>query len=212
MLRVGLTGGIASGKSTVSRMLAERGVPLIDADLIAREVVAPGTDGLSEVAAAFGGEILAGDGSLDRKKLGERVFADPEERKRLEAILHPRIQEEQHRRLDALEAAGREAFAVVDAAVMIESGGWTRFDVLVVVSCSEAQQIERLMARDGIGNLAARHRILVQMPLTEKVKLADRVIDNSGTIAETEGQVEELADWLGEMAGPKGGKKSGGGD
>lgn len=212
MLRVGLTGGIASGKSTVSRMLAERGVPLIDADLIAREVVAPGTDGLSEVAAAFGVEILAGDGSLDRKKLGEHVFADPEERKRLEVILHPRIQEEQHRRLDALEAAGREAFAVVDAAVMIESGGWTRFDVLVVVGCSEAQQIERLMARDGIGNLAARHRILAQMPLTEKVKLADRVIDNSGTIAETEGQVEELADWLGEMAGPKGGKKSGGGD
>ena len=196
MLRVGLTGGIASGKSTVSRMLAEKGIPVIDADAIAREVVEPGSEGLAEVAGAFGPGVLTPKGRLDRARLGERIFSDGAERRKLESILHPRIIGEQDRRLDGLERRGEAPFAVVDAALMIESGGYRRFDVLVVVDCPEAQQIERLRARNGLDAAAAAARIKAQMPLSEKVKLADRVIDNGGSVLETRALVDSLVEWL----------------
>ncbi|OGL69017.1 MAG: dephospho-CoA kinase [Candidatus Tectomicrobia bacterium RIFCSPLOWO2_12_FULL_69_37] len=195
MLRVGLTGGIASGKSGVSRVLVRRGIPVIDADQVARELVAPGSDALREIVEAFGREILDPGGALDRSRLGAIVFSDEPKRRRLEAILHPRIRAEQDRRLRKLEGEGAPV-AVVDAALMVEGGGWRRFDLLVVVDSREEDQIARLRERNGLGEGAARARVRTQMPLAEKVKFADRVVDNRGSLAELEAQAEALADWL----------------
>ena len=195
MLRVGLTGGIASGKSGVSRVLVRRGIPVIDADQIARELVAPGSDALREIVEAFGREILDPGGALDRSRLGAIVFSDEPKRRRLEAILHPRIRAEQDRRLRKLEGEGAPV-AVVDAALMVEGGGWRRFDLLVVVDSREEDQIARLRERNGLGEGAARARVRTQIPLAEKVKFADRVVDNRGSLAELEAQAEALADWL----------------
>lgn len=202
MLRVGLTGGVASGKSTVSRVLARRGIPVIDADQISRELVAPGSDALREIVEAFGEGVLAPDGSLDRARLGGLVFSDEPRRRRLEEILHPRIRAEQDRRLRILEEEGITV-AVVDAALMVESGGWKRFDLLVVVDCGEEDQVARLRRRGGLDEAAARARVRAQMPLSEKVRYADRVIDNRGSLEELEARAEELAEWLRERARTK---------
>lgn len=196
MRKVGLTGGIASGKSTVSGMFTELGVPVIDADLIAREVVAPGSRALEAVIDAFGEEVLTEEKSLNRARLGEIVFSDPAKKKVLEGILHPEIIAEQDRRLRDLEREGRTAVAIVDAAVMIESGSWKRFDALVVVDCDESQQISRLRRRNGMNEEEAVKRVHAQMPLAEKVKYADHVIDNRGSIDDTRKQVEELLESL----------------
>ncbi len=196
MRRIGLTGGIASGKSTVSAMLREMGVPVVDADVIAREVVAPGSTALEEIVAAFGEGVLTREKTLDRARLGEIIFRDPAKKEILERILHPRIIAEQDRRLDALEAAGETPCAVVDAALMIESGGWKRFDAIVVVDCDEAQQIARLRSRNEMSEAEAMRRIGAQMPLREKVGYADYVIDNRGSVAETLRQVEALLESL----------------
>ena len=195
MLRVGLTGGIASGKSGVSRVLVRRGIPVIDADQVARELVAPGSDALREIVETFGREVLDPGGALDRSRLGAIVFSDEPKRRRLEAILHPRIRAEQDRRLRKLEGEGAPV-AVVDAALMVEGGGWRRFDLLVVVDSREEDQIARLRERNGLGEGAARARVRTQIPLAEKVKFADRVVDNRGSLAELEAQAEALADWL----------------
>ena len=192
MRKVGLTGGIASGKSTVSGMFRELGVPVIDADMIAREVVAPGSRALEAIVDAFGEEILTEEKSLNRARLGEIVFSDPTKKKVLEGILHPEIIAEQDRRLKDLEREGRTPVAIVDAAVMIESGSWKRFDSLVVVDCEESQQISRLRLRNGMNEEEAARRVDAQMPLSEKVKYADYVIDNRGSINDTRKQVEEL--------------------
>ena len=192
MRKVGLTGGIASGKSTVSGMFRELGVPVIDADMIAREVVAPGSRALEAIVDAFGEEILTEEKSLNRARLGEIVFSDPTKKKVLEGILHPEIIAEQDRRLKDLEREGRTPVAIVDAAVMIESGSWKRFDSLVVVDCEESQQISRLRLRNGMNEDEAVRRVDAQMPLSEKVKYADYVIDNRGSIDDTRKQVEEL--------------------
>lgn len=192
MRKVGLTGGIASGKSTVSGMFRDLGVPVIDADLIAREVVAPGSRALGAIVDAFGEEILTEEKGLNRAALGEIVFSDPAKKKVLEGILHPEIIAEQDRRLRDLEREGRTPVAVVDAAVMIESGSWKRFDSLVVVDCDESQQIGRLRLRNGMNEEEAVMRVNAQMPLSEKVKYADHVIDNRGSIDDTRKQVEEL--------------------
>lgn len=192
MRKVGLTGGIASGKSTVSGMFRELGVPVIDADMIAREVVAPGSRALEAIVDAFGAEILTDEKSLNRARLGEIVFSDPTKKKVLEGILHPEIIAEQDRRLKDLEREGRTPVAIVDAAVMIESGSWKRFDSLVVVDCDESQQISRLRLRNGMNEDEAVRRVDAQMPLSEKVKYADYVIDNRGSIDDTRKQVEEL--------------------
>ena len=196
MRRVGLTGGIASGKSTVSRMIGELGVPVIDADAIAREAVAPGSAALAAIVEAFGAGVLTGENALNRVRLGEIVFSDPSRRKILEGILHPVIIAEQDRRLDELEAEGNAPLAVVDAALMIESGGWKRFDLIVVVDCGESQQISRLRRRSGMDEAEARRRVAAQMPLSEKVKYADRVIDNRGSVADARRQVEALVESL----------------
>ncbi len=187
-----MTGGIASGKSTVSRMLADMGVPVIDADVIAREVVVPGSAALKSIVETFGEETLTDGRSLNRARLGEIVFSDPSKKKILERILHPEIIAEQDRRLREIELAGRVHVAVVDAALMIESGSWKRFDLIVVVDCDESQQVSRLCRRNGMEEAQAMRRVKAQMRLSEKVKYADRVINNRGSVDDTRKQVEEL--------------------
>ncbi|MBI4247133.1 MAG: dephospho-CoA kinase [Candidatus Rokubacteria bacterium] len=189
---VGLTGGIATGKSTVSAMLRALGAVIIDADQLAREVVEPGAPALAQIVAAFGRGVLGPDGRLDRKALGAIVFADADRRRRLEALTHPPIRERLTRRLAELTAQKFQGLAIFDAPVMIESGTYTTMDRLVVVITDEATQLARLMARDGIDRTEALRRIRSQMPLAEKAKLADHVIDNSGDRAATEAQVRRV--------------------
>lgn len=179
MLRVGLTGSIGVGKSFVSSVLAELGCLVLDADETAREVVAPNSPGLQAVVAAFGIEILANDGTLDRSRLGTLVFADADRLASLNAILHPYIIAKQDQRLREWEAADPNAIAVVDAALMIESGGYKRFDKLIVVHCREDVQIERVMKRNQLSHEEAARRIATQMPQNEKMKFADYLIDTS---------------------------------
>ena len=189
-LLVGLTGGIATGKSTVSEILTRLGCVLIDADQLAREVVAPGEPALAKVVREFG-DVLRPDGTLDRKKLAAIVFAEPSRRKRLEAILHPAIRERFDARLDALTREGFEGIVVFDAPVMIESGGYKNMDRLIVVVTDEVIQRARLVARDADAADGER-RIASQMPLAEKAKLADYVIDNTGDRAATEARTREV--------------------
>lgn len=191
-LLVGLTGGIATGKSLVDAVLRELGAVVIDADVLAREVVEPGEPALAEIAAEFGPGVVGPDGRLDRKALGAIVFADPERRRRLEAITHPRIRDRFLQRLDALTTQRFRGLVFFDAPVMIESGNYRNMDRLVVVVTDEATQIARLMARDGIGRDEALRKIRSQMPLAEKAKLADYVIDNSGDRAATAARTREV--------------------
>ncbi len=186
-LLVGLTGGIATGKSTVSEILRHLGCVIIDADVLAREVVEPGEPAYDDIVAEFGPSIVLKDGTLDRKRLGAIVFADQGKRKRLEAITHPRIRERFARKLAELMERDFAGIVIFDAPVMIESGNYKNTDRLVVVVTDAATQRARAIARDGDREDIER-RIANQMPLAEKAKLADYVIDNSGdreaTIAE----------------------------
>ena len=191
-LLVGLTGGIATGKSTVSQMFAHLGAKIVDADLLAREVVMPGQPALAEIAAEFGPGVLQADGSLDRKRLGDIVFGNPEKRRRLEQITHPAIYLRQQRILSVYEEEAFEGVVLWDAAVLIESGGHKRMDKLVVVLTDPATELARLMARDAMTEDVARTRIAAQMPVADKAALADYVIDNSGSRAETERQVRDV--------------------
>lgn len=188
---VALTGGIACGKSTVAQRLAELGVPIVDADRLARDVVAPGTPGLADVVATFGDGVLLPDGSLDRKALGSIVFADRARRAALEAITHPRIAAESARRMSEL-AATDAPYLVYEAALVVENGIHGAFDALVVVAVSPDVQLARLMARDGIGRSAAEERIAAQLPLERKIDLADFVIRNDGTREQTRARVDEV--------------------
>ena len=191
----GLTGGIGSGKSTVATMLRERGVPVLDADVFAREVVEPGTRGHAEVAAAFP-EVIGADGAVDRKKLGARIFDNPADRARLEAITHPRIHERALEEGRALERAGHRV-VFYEASLLVETGRYRDFDGLVVVTASEEQQIARVQARNGVSREQAIARIQAQLPLEEKRRVATHVIDNSGDLEETRRQVDELLRALG---------------
>ena len=191
-LLVGLTGGIAPGKSTVSALLRQFGCEIIDADLLAREVVEPGQPAWTTIVAEFGQDVLTGDGTLDRKKLGAIVFADPERRRRLEAITHPAIRERFQARLDELAEKGFTGIVIFDAAVMIESGNYKNMDRLVVVVTDEPTQMARLRGRDGTDDAEGRRKIASQMPLSEKAKLADYVIDNSGDRHATAEQVRRV--------------------
>jgi dephospho-CoA kinase len=186
----GLTGGIASGKSTVSRMLRELGAQVLDADLLAREVVAPGTPGLADVAARFPG-VVGADGQLDRAQLGARVFADPGERAALNALLHPRIAQAFLERTRALAEAG-VARVLYDAPLLIENGLHTRMEGVVLVAIPRELQRARLMLRDGLSAEAAEARLASQLPLEEKRKHATWVVDNSGSLEETRAQVERI--------------------
>ncbi len=167
------------GKSFVSGVLAELGCRVLDADETAREVVAPGSPALLEVIAKFGDSVIKSDGTLDRVALGALVFADAGKRSILNSILHPYIIAQQDERLREWEALDPDGIAIVDAALMIESGGYKRFDRLIVVQCRAEVQLERLMSRDSLNLAEAERRIAAQMPQEEKKKFADYLIDTS---------------------------------
>jgi dephospho-CoA kinase len=179
MLRVGLTGSIGVGKSFVSSVLTELGCPVLDADETAREVVEPGSPALRDILNVFGPDILRKDGTLDRSKLGALVFANADKRSTLNSILHPYIIAQQDNRLREWETTNPKGIAVVDAALMIESGGYKRFDKLIVVHCREDVQLQRVMARNKLSREEAERRIAAQMPQEEKKKFADYLIDTS---------------------------------
>src|SRR5437773_7912860 len=195
MLRVGLTGSIAVGKSHVLRMFAELGCHVIDADTIAREVVAPNTEGLKSVVATFG-DVLNFDGTLNRAKLGQIVFADEARRQKLNSLLHPLIIAAQDEQIRELESHDPEGIVIIDAALMIESGGYERLDKLVVVYCDPEIELERLMKRDGLSREAASERINTQMPQEQKKKYADYLIDTSGSFDATRAQVVSVFEQL----------------
>lgn len=188
---VGLTGGIASGKSTVAGMLRELGAPVIDADLLAREVVAPGSDGLAAVVECFGPEVLDETGALDRKRMAERVFADPDARAALNQITHPRIAAAGQREIARLAAEGAPV-CIYEAALIVENGLQRWMHALIVVAVPPEVQRERLMQRDGIDAAAADARLAAQLPLADKIAAADYVVNNSGTVEETRAQVERI--------------------
>lgn len=192
MLRVGLTGSIAVGKSFVVECLRELGCHVLDADETARNVVKPGTIGLQRIINAFGPDVIGPKGQLDRKKLGAIVFADSEKRELLNSIVHPLVIEEQDHWLAERERQDPHGVAVVDAALMIEAGSHTRFDTVVVVWCRPEIQLQRLMARDGIDAVEALKRISAQMPQDEKKRFADSLIDTSAGFDDTRRQVELL--------------------
>jgi dephospho-CoA kinase len=188
---IGLTGGIASGKSTVSRMFKQLGARVVDADQIARRIVAPGKPALREIAQTFGKQMVRPDGSLDRKRLGKLVFSDPAKLKQLDAITHPRIAAAAKWSIARHRRAGAP-LVIYDAALIVEKGWQKGLDGLVVVSIPEKVQLSRLMQRDGITRDGALKRVRSQLPLADKVKVADHVIDNSGSLNQTRSQVERL--------------------
>jgi len=192
MLIVGLTGGVASGKTTVSRVLKKEGAYIIDADQMARELVRPHTPVWKELVRAFGKDILRKDGSIHRKKLADIVFADLRQRKLLNQILHPRIRKEMMRRTKEIGRKDPEAVVVVDAPLLVELGEHRKMDKLIVVTSTQAQRIERLKKRDGIGPEEAQRIFSSQMPVENKVKLADFVIRNEGSFQETRQKAREV--------------------
>lgn len=184
MIRAGLTGGIASGKSQVSKALRELGAYVIDADEIAREAVRPGTEAFREVVARFGSGILGADGAIDRAELGRRVFGDPRQREALERIVHPRVFAAQEAAYDRIVRADADAVVVFDAALLIETGAHRRMDKVIVVYADEETQLQRLMARDRLPADEARRRIASQAPFPEKKRHADYLIDGTAPLEE----------------------------
>ncbi len=192
-VRVGLTGGVASGKSTVSAMLRDLGAVVIDADLLAREVVAPGTDGLAEIVEAFGPQVLTADGELDRPAMGAIVFADEEARRKLEAIIHPRVRERGAR----MEAeAGPDAVVVHDIPLLAETGQASAFDAVLVVDVPVATQVERMVTLRGMSREEAEARIAAQATREDRLAVATHVIDNTGTIEDLRERVTEVFESL----------------
>ena len=198
VLRIGLTGGIGSGKSTVSRLLEQRGAVIVDADAIAREVVASGTPGLAAVVEAFGDGVVASDGSLDRPALAAVVFADPEARKRLDAIVHPLVRA---RATEVAAAAPADAVVVNDVPLLVETGQAGSYDLVLVVEADPATRVARLVQR-GLTAEDARARMVAQATDEQRRAVADVVLDNSGTLEELEAQVDRF--WADRVA-PVGG-------
>ncbi len=196
MLRVGLTGSIGVGKSYVASIFIEVGCHVLDADLTAREVVMPATPGLKAIVQEFGEDVLNTDGTLDRKRLGALIFADENRRQRLNHILHPFIIARQDEILREWEREDPKGIGIVDAALMIESGGYKRFDKLIVVHCRPEVQLERLMLRDKLSREEAERRINSQMPQEEKQKFADYLIDTSDGFELTRGRTVEVYNQL----------------
>ena len=191
-LLLGITGGIASGKSTVSKMLSELGSPLIDFDLIARQVVEPGTPGLAKIVDYFGRQVLAEDGFLDRKKLSDIVFGDMEKRRKLESFTHPSIYEEFFRQADEIATGDPKAIIQVAVPLLIELNLQYLFDKLLVVHVPAEVQIERLAGRDGISREEAANILKAQLPIDDKLQFADFVIDNTKDLAYTRDQIEKV--------------------
>ena len=192
MLRLGLTGGIASGKSAVAAMLREMGFAVLDADSLAHKLIEPGQPAYADVLREFGPAVAASDGHIDRTKLGAIVFADRARLDRLNAIVHPRVSEAIFRQFEEWERNGVRDAAFVEAALLIEAGYPKHLNGLVVAWCTPQQQLERLLAR-GLSEDDARRRIAAQMPVAEKLKLATETIDCSGSVGNTRTQVEALA-------------------
>lgn len=196
MKRIGITGGIASGKSAVAAMLRELGFHVIDADRLGHEVIEPGTPAYDEIVREFGAGIVGADRRIDRGKLGAIVFADVGKLERLNKIVHPRVEAEMVRQFAEWEKSGVKDAAFVEAALLVEAGSQKNLDGLVVAWCQPEQQLERLIAR-GLSELEARRRIAAQMPAEEKLKFATVKMDCSGTLEETRRQVEEMARKIG---------------
>jgi len=196
VLKVGLTGGLASGKTFVGQALAELGCRVLQADEIGRQVMEPGGEAFAEIVQEFGPEILAPDGSIDRKRLAGIVFEEPERLAALNRLVHPWVIRRENEWLERLAAEDPRAIAVVEAAVMIEAGTHKRFDRLIVAACSQEQQIERAVERGGMTREEALARIRRQIPLEEKIKLADFVIDTGGSREQTLQQVREVYEAL----------------
>lgn len=192
---VGLTGGIACGKTTVAHMFAELGIPIIDADDLAREVVEPGTPGLARIVETFGEEVLDGQGRLDRKRVADIVFDDEEARKQLNAILHPLIGAAGAQQIAALQDHPAP-YILYEAALLVETGSYQAFSRLIVVSASSQAQRRRLRERDGLTDEEADARIAAQWPLVDKVAVADHVVVNDGDRSDTRAQVAKVHDAL----------------
>ena len=187
-LVVTLTGGIGSGKTTVSSLFSQLGVPLVDTDLLARELVEPGTPALKEITQAFGSDVVSPDGTLNRAALREKVFADATVRKRLESILHPRIRKLTRQRLAGIDAP----YAIVVIPLLLETGMANPGDRVLVVDVSESVQIERVLARDGVDETQVRGILRAQCDRQRRLKAADDVIENSGSEQALRSKVEEL--------------------
>lgn len=192
-MRVGLTGGVASGKSTVSAVLADLGAVVVDADLLAREVVAPGTEGLAEITAAFGEEVLTADGELDRPAMGARVFGDESARRRLEAIIHPRVRA---RAAELEAAAGPDAVVVHDIPLLVETGQAGSFDAVLVVDVPVETQVERMVSQRGMSRAEAESRVAAQATREERLAAATYVIENTGTREDLRDRVTEVFEEL----------------
>ncbi|MCQ4086946.1 dephospho-CoA kinase [Saccharibacillus sp. JS10] len=191
-MRIGLTGGIATGKSTVSRLLAAKGIHLVDADVIAREVMNPGQPLLRQVAERFGAEFLLADGGLDRRRMAEHIFNRPEERQALNEIVHPAIRAEIRRQVQEAEGTDSSNIVVADIPLLYESGLEGLYDEVIVVYVPRDLQLERLKVRDGLTDEQAEGRLNAQLDIEEKKRKADIVIDNSGTLENTQDQVDAL--------------------
>jgi dephospho-CoA kinase len=196
MLKVGLTGSIAVGKTFVCDVFRELGCHVLDADQVARDVVAQGTPGLSRVVDEFGGEILTSAGGLDRAKMASIVFADEEKRRLLNSIIHPLVFDAQDAWLAGRESDDPDGIAIVDAALMIESGGYKRFERLIVVWCEPDIQLQRLKTRNDLPEAEAQKRIAAQMPQEEKKRYADYLINTSNGFEDTRRQVREVYEKL----------------
>ena len=192
MLKVGLTGGIATGKSYVVSVLRELGCEVIDADAVAHQVMEPGQVAYQDIVAHFGREILAPDQKIDRAKLGAIVFADVDQRQRLNAIVHPRVFEAQAQWMAGIADRHPDAIVIIEAALMIETGSYKRFDKLVVVYCEPELQLARLMERNQLPREQAQARIAAQLPSAEKLKYADYKIDTSLSFEDTRRRVQAL--------------------
>jgi len=200
MLRVGLTGGIATGKSTVGRMFVALGCHLIDSDHITHQLLEPGQAVHEAVVQAFGERILAPDRTIDRKILGEIVFSDPQNRRKLNSLVHPAVVQRQQEWLRQVEVRDPRGIAIVDAALMIEAGTYKNYDKLIVVACPPEEQKRRLRLRSGLSGEQIETRIRSQMPVKEKMKYADYVIDNSGSLETTQREVEHAYEELRKLA------------
>ncbi|AJT40841.1 dephospho-CoA kinase [Psychromicrobium lacuslunae] len=189
MLSIGLTGGIAAGKSLVGKRLAELGAVLIDADLLAREVVAPGTAGLAEIRQTFGAELISGEGELNRARLGELIFSDQSKREKLNAIVHPKVRA---RAAELRAEAGREAIIVQDIPLLVETGQGANFHLVIVVDAADELRVARMVTLRGLSEAEAQDRLRAQASRQERLSVADIVLDNNGTEAELLSQIDEV--------------------